>query len=115
MKKYLVIIGLMIVMGVSTVSAESYDDFNRRLGNSDWATPVHFGLGAVAGGLTTYYLPKDIHPGLRWTAGVLAGTLAGCVSESLDKNWDNGDLIQWVGGGFIGATLVSIPIIKGTF
>lgn len=109
------IIMVIMVMASSVAFAESYDSFNHRMGESEWNKPVHWGLGAIAGGLTTYYLPADMHPGWKWATGVLAGTLVGCASEMMDKNWDNDDLIQYVGGGVIGATIVSIPIIKGSF
>jgi hypothetical protein len=87
---------------------ESYDSFNRRMGNSDWATPTHLAGGALVAGLTAHYLPKTWNPATRWLVGFAAGTLAGCVSESLDKNWDNHDLVQWSIGGAFGATIIFI-------
>lgn len=110
MKKIVSIILAMVSALIISTQAfgESYDSFNRRLGNSDWATPVHITGGALVGGLTAHYLPKDWNPVGRWAIGAIAGTLAGCVSESLDKNWDNHDLVQWSMGGMIGATIIFI-------
>ncbi|MBV5342317.1 hypothetical protein JZU68_01420 [bacterium] len=48
-----------------------------------------------------------MNKGLKFVIGIAAGTLAGCVSESLDKNWDNKDLLEWSAGGVIGSTLVT--------
>jgi hypothetical protein len=79
--------------------------------NSTEDTVSHYAAGAIIGGLTTYYLPKDMPKGWRWIIGVAAGTAAGALKESIyDKNFDNTDFSQWAIGSFVGATIIS-----GTF
>lgn len=38
-------------------------------------------------------------------AGVAAATAAGTIKESMDKNFDAGDLASWVVGGLVGAAI----------
>ena len=79
--------------------------------NTTEDTVSHYAAGAVIGGLTTYYLPKDMPKGWRWIIGVAAGTAAGALKEGIyDKNFDNTDFSQWAIGSFVGATIIS-----GTF
>jgi hypothetical protein len=69
----------------------------------------HFAAGGAVAALTTYYMPKTVHPFWRWSAGVAAGMAAGAVKECVyDKNPDRTDWGQWAGGAVIGATLVSV-------
>jgi len=98
---------ILLLSITASARAESYADFNSALGHSDFATPVHITAGATVAGLTTYYLPETWPKTTRWIVGALAGVAAGCLSESLDKNWDNKDLGEWAVGGMVGASLIS--------
>jgi hypothetical protein len=76
--------------------------------NSDADVAQHISAGAVIAGLTTYYMPKTMHPGWRWAVGVAAGSFVAFVKEtSFDKNPDFTDWSQWAGGAVLGATIIS--------
>lgn len=98
----------MTLLSANAYAWDSYDDFNRNLGESEFGTPVHIAGGAIAAGLTMYLLPQDWKPVTKWIVGLGAGFAAGCLSEAFDKNWDNNDLLHWGFGGVLGATLFTI-------
>jgi len=95
-------IAMLIVLSCNT-NAFCLDD------NTTMDVVSHIGGGAIISGLTTYYLPDDMNPYLKWTIGALAGTLAGAVKEGvIDDIWDDTDFFQWTLGGAIGATFIVI-------
>ena len=60
MKYRSIVLALTIILSVPLFAqAESYSDFNRRFGASDWSVPSHIFGGALVGGLTHYYLPDN--------------------------------------------------------
>lgn len=108
---YKIVIGLLSLLFSLTYTSycyswDSYREFNHSMGRSDYNTEVHLAGGGLVSALTIYYLPKDIYPTYKFIIGTGAGLLAGCISESLDKNWDNKDLAQWGIGGAMGAHLI---------
>lgn len=105
MKKIIAAMVMVLVMTTQVFAGNLKDIKNDIPGND---TFNHIAGGSIVGGLTTHYLPKDWNPWVRIGLGILAGTAVGCISESVDKNWDNKDLAQWSLGGAMGASFISI-------
>jgi CRISPR/Cas system CSM-associated protein Csm5 (group 7 of RAMP superfamily) len=106
------LLSLVMVFGLvsNSFAWSSYNEFNEDMGKSDWNTELHLGLGGVIAAGTIYFLPKEMSPVTKWFIGFGAGLIGGCISESLDKNWDNKDLAQWGLGGAMGSSLMLMDI-----
>lgn len=103
------IVALALVASTATIAVADYDSVNRKIGESGYSPTLHVVIGATVSAVTYKYLPDGWNPVVKGLTALVTSSVVGFTIESLDRNFNNRDFYDYIGGGAVGI------IIGGSF